>query len=220
MNRRIVVFAPHPDDETLGCGGTIVKKLGEGYEVFVVVMTDGRHSHDHIFGITDPSPSTIRIIRRWEFKKAMEILGVKETNILMLDFEDGKLDRHFEAAVEKTKSILSKVKPSEIYVTYRDDKKRDHEWTFRIVFESLKQVRVLPIVYEYPVWRREGNITQYDDEKAIIEDITEQLAIKKAIDTYRSQISLFSATQKEPVLQEPFVNMFLEYEVFFRTELK
>lgn len=41
MNKRIIVFAPHPDHETLGCAGTIAKRLNEGYEVLLVVLTDG-----------------------------------------------------------------------------------------------------------------------------------------------------------------------------------
>ena len=51
MNKRIVVFAPHPDDETLGTGGTIVRKLNEGYEVVIVVLTDGRYAFSTVLGV-------------------------------------------------------------------------------------------------------------------------------------------------------------------------
>ena len=44
--RAAMVFAPHPDDETLGCGGTVVKLRRAGVDVHIVFMTDGRHSHD------------------------------------------------------------------------------------------------------------------------------------------------------------------------------
>jgi hypothetical protein len=45
LRRSAVVFAPHPDDETLGCGGTIVRKIRAGARVRLVVMTDGGSSH-------------------------------------------------------------------------------------------------------------------------------------------------------------------------------
>jgi LmbE family N-acetylglucosaminyl deacetylase len=43
----VVVFSPHPDDETLGCGSTIIKKKRLGADVTIVFMTDGSKSHPH-----------------------------------------------------------------------------------------------------------------------------------------------------------------------------
>jgi len=48
LERTAAVFSPHPDDETLGCGGTIIKKKRAGAEVKVFFMTDGRKSHSHL----------------------------------------------------------------------------------------------------------------------------------------------------------------------------
>lgn len=218
-NKRIIVFSPHSDDETLGCGGTIVKKLDEGYEVFVVVMTDGQHSHDHAFGIIDPSPATIKKIRKEEFKEAMKTLGVKEANIVLLDFEDGKLTKNFTEAEENIKSILSKILPAGVYVTCRDDGKEDHECAFEIVSAGLKQVGISATIYEYPIWSRKRDVTQYNDKRIFVQDITDQVTRKKAaINKYKSQITVYSEKQRDPVLQESFVNMFLEKEVFFRSE--
>ena len=218
-NKRIIVFSPHPDDETLGCGGTIVKKLGEGYEIFVVVMTDGQHSHDHTFGIIDPSPVAIKKIRKEEFKEAMKTLGVKEANSILLDFEDGKLAKNFTEAEEKIKSILSGILPAEIYVTCRDDQKEDHECAFKIVCAGLNQVGISSTIYEYPIWSRKRDVTQYNDKRIFVQDITDQVTRKKAaINKYKSQITIYSKKQRDPVLQESFVKMFLEKEVFFRSE--
>ena len=44
-------FAPHPDDETWGCGGTVAKKISEGYEVLIMVLTDGRYAFQKMLGI-------------------------------------------------------------------------------------------------------------------------------------------------------------------------
>jgi LmbE family N-acetylglucosaminyl deacetylase len=44
LKNTILVFAPHPDDEVFGCGGVMAKRIFEGYDVFVVFLTDGRNS--------------------------------------------------------------------------------------------------------------------------------------------------------------------------------
>jgi LmbE family N-acetylglucosaminyl deacetylase len=107
MNKKVIVFAPHPDDETLGCGGTIAKKTSEGYEVFVVIITDGRHAFSKVLGInSDPNPEEIKQIRKEEVIKATRILGVPITNLLFLDFEDRTLEKHEKEAEEKIIEIL------------------------------------------------------------------------------------------------------------------
>jgi len=52
MGRRVIIFAPHPDDETLACSGTIIKKIAEGCEVYIVFMTDGGNALLKLFGIS------------------------------------------------------------------------------------------------------------------------------------------------------------------------
>ena len=201
MCKSLVVFAPHPDDETLGCGAIISRKIGEGYDVFVAVMTDGRHSHNHVLGITDPPPVTIKMTRRGEFHQAMEILGVKKSNTQMLDFEDGELGEHFEEALERSSSILSRVRPVEVYVTYRADKKRDHENAFKIVNQSLTQLGIAATIYEYPIWSRKKAPAEYSKQGTFILEVANQLAVKRAaIGKYRSQTSRFFERQKEPIL--------------------
>lgn len=77
QNKSVVVFAPHPDDETLGCGGTIAKKVREGFNVYIVFITDGRNSHRNVLNIYEnPSPEELKFIRRNEAIYATSILGI------------------------------------------------------------------------------------------------------------------------------------------------
>ena len=101
-NNKIIVFGPHPDDETLGCGGVIAKKVSEGYNVLVVILTDGRNALSQIFGITsNPTPEELKEIRKKELVKATRILGVPDKNLMCLDFEDSTLE-HNKLQVEKS----------------------------------------------------------------------------------------------------------------------
>ena len=218
MNKRIIVFSPHPDDETLGCGGTIVKKLDEGYDVYVVLMTDGRHSHDHTFGINDPTPREIKTIRTQEFRNAMRILEVNEKNLILLDFEDGSLEEHVEEAEKKVADILSEIRPVEIYMPFRHDAKKDHEYTFKIVVASLRKTNISPTIYEYPIWSRKKDVTGYNSRDVTLQDITGVLETKaEAISGYESQISKISPKQRSPVLGKSFIEMFLQNKEVFYT---
>ena len=77
LGRSTIVFSPHPDDETLGCGGTIAMKIKKGYNVSIVFMTDGRNALLEKFDIrSNPSPQKLKGIRKEEAKQATKILGV------------------------------------------------------------------------------------------------------------------------------------------------
>src|SRR5947208_6372296 len=94
--RPAVVFSPHPDDETLGCGGTIIRRRLLGADVSVVFMTDGSASHRRLMPALD-----LTALRAREARAACRILGVNEQSISFLNFEDGQLESHREAATRK-----------------------------------------------------------------------------------------------------------------------
>jgi LmbE family N-acetylglucosaminyl deacetylase len=217
VNSRIIVFAPHPDDETLACGGTIIRKIQEGFDVHVVVMTDGRHSHDVTLGLAEPSPETIAEIRATEFREAARVLGVDPINLILLGFEDGKLREQMSEARERTVRILREVRPVEMYMPYRDDANEDHRTTYEIVADSVREADLLPKMYEYSVWN--GKLPR-PGLKILVMDIHKELGRKiEAISKYRSQISTCFPKQEKAVLSEEFVNTFRsESETFYTNE--
>lgn len=141
-----IVFAPHQDDETLGCGGTIIKKIQKGARAKVVYMTNGNNSHKHTHAIS------LKDRRREEAISACKVLGFKEEDILFLDHEDGSLQDDFDEAVKEVVKILQSFIPQEIYIPYIEDHHPDHKSTNRIVIEAIRQVGKKTIVMEYPTW--------------------------------------------------------------------
>jgi LmbE family N-acetylglucosaminyl deacetylase len=94
---RLMVFSPHPDDETIGAGGLIQRVLGAGGKVRIVFMTSGdgylegveRENH-----VTHPTAKDFRSYgreREEEARKALAILGVKKEDLSFLGFPDGGL---------------------------------------------------------------------------------------------------------------------------------
>ena len=82
MNNIVLIVAAHPDDEVLGCGGTIAKHINKGDKVHVVFMTNG-------VGSRNTSSKEIQE-RQQAAKNAANILGVSSTQ--QFDFPDNKMD--------------------------------------------------------------------------------------------------------------------------------
>ena len=112
MRGPTVVFAPHQDDETLGCGGTIIKKKRLGGDVSIVFVTDGSRSHDLI------PTQELKSIRVKEALAASRLLGVTEGDVTFLEFEDGKLGEHLASATDRVIKVLRERRFEQIFIPY------------------------------------------------------------------------------------------------------
>jgi LmbE family N-acetylglucosaminyl deacetylase len=142
-----LIVAPHPDDETLGCGGTIIRKKQTGAVLNIVFMTDGSRSHAHLIPET-----TLKKIRRDEALAAAEQLGVDATNVHFLDFTDGNLNDHRQAAISLVVDLLKRFSPEEIFVPCAEELPPDHFATYEIVMTAIEATAMATTVYEYPIW--------------------------------------------------------------------
>jgi len=128
----ILVFSPHFDDESIGCGGAIARHVAEGGHAAVVFMTRGD------LGDTTPgresSPQQSEQIRKREADEALKILGVQARDYL--DFPDGFLQWTPEA-VKKAAAMIRKHRPDIIYAPHAQDVHNDHKATWQIVFDAI-----------------------------------------------------------------------------------
>ncbi len=147
LGRPAMVFAPHPDDEALGCGGTILRKRRLEARVQIVFMTDGSQSHAHRIG-----PAELKALRAREAVAASEALGVSEENVILLEFPDGKLSEHHEQGVLRVAEILKRNRPAEVFIPHYHDGPPDHLATTNIVKDALRASGHEAEIYEYPVW--------------------------------------------------------------------
>ncbi len=144
-----LVFAPHQDDETLGCGGIIALKRAQGVPVKVVFMTDGRTSHARWL---DGDELARR--RRGEALAACAALGVAEGDVLFLGFRDGELAGSLPAAVERVAWLLREHPGHLLLAPYEHDVTPDHVATFRAVTGAVaaQPAGASWTLLEYPVW--------------------------------------------------------------------
>ena len=123
MVKKTLVIAPHPDDETLGCGGTLLRRKAEGVELGWLTVT----------GISEQAGwSTDRVQQREkEITKVVELVGFDQVFNLCLPAT--KLDQlPFSILIDKFSAVFKAFQPQEIFVPHRSDVHTDH----RLVFDA------------------------------------------------------------------------------------
>jgi len=112
---KLMAVLAHPDDESLGFGGTLAKYAAEGVETYLVTATRGERGR---FGDSGekPPPEVVGRVREAELREAANILGLREVNFL--DYIDGDLDRaNVPEAVDRIAAHLRRVKP-DVVITF------------------------------------------------------------------------------------------------------
>lgn len=183
----ILVVAPHPDDEVLGCGGTIAKRVDQGHSVFVCVVTRGC---EPIFSEEAVEQS------RSECRKADTFLGVEET--FFLDYPAVMLESIPRYKLnEGIVSIVQRVKPDEVYIPHRGDMQIDHKMVVDASMVALrpKYDYIVKRIYAYETLSETGwdvpNVVN-DFIPTVFEDISDYLKYKlDAMYMFSSQLSDF-----------------------------
>lgn len=155
----VLIVAPHPDDEVLGCGGLIVRLVAEGKIPHIVFMTGGEQSHGCCCNI---SKEEIIAARHSLASNAMRILGVPESNIHYLSYPDGNIDRNNEET-RRLSDLTHDLIPESVFVPHWGEGWSDHVKTGSIVKELLPEK--VP-VYEYCVWLWYYNVWGLDWKNA------------------------------------------------------
>lgn len=201
MNEKIVIIAPHPDDETIACAGTILDRLQHGISVHIVLMTDGRHSHSACFGILkSPSPKEIAKIRAHEFNRVVAFLGVAAENITTFGFPDAALENHLSEATIAMQQVLMQKEQSitEIFYPSAYDTHPDHRAAYRITNNALATLPTRPKRHCYTIWNGNPALLPPPDLEI---DISLHLATKQqAISMYTSQVDRITPQQPTSVL--------------------
>jgi LmbE family N-acetylglucosaminyl deacetylase len=147
-SRSALVIAPHPDDETLGCGGTILRKTSVGTAVTILVITDGRDSHDSAV-IT---PDELATLRREEMRECAARLGLKDDAVRWAGIVDGTVTDCRDRLESMITDLIAEVEPHEIYVTSVHDPHSDHAAAGWAARRAVAASRSQPALLEYPIW--------------------------------------------------------------------
>lgn len=148
-----LVVAPHPDDESLGCGGAIALLRARGIPVRVVVVSDGTRSHPNSHRYP---PLRLQQLRERETREALAILGVEAGAVVFLGLKDGAIpgesDLGFPAAVEQCqKQLVTLENCQTVLLPWRRDPHADHRATWHLLHRAMDSSGKCRRV-EYPIW--------------------------------------------------------------------
>ena len=139
--QRVLVFAPHPDDESIGCGGLLVRLVEAGVPVHVVLVTDG--------GGAGGLPAGAAALRQEEFLAALHTLGVKSH--AMLGFEDGALDRGAALRLAVASQVQA-FAPNWVLSPSPADAHRDHRCVAHAVQQAALASAAVQWMLQYETW--------------------------------------------------------------------
>lgn len=183
----VLVIAPHPDDEILGCGGTIAKRVAEGHDVYICVVTKGCEPLFHEELVEQG---------RSECRAADKYLGVKET--IFLDFPAAMLEEVPRYKLnDGILSVVQRVKPDEVYIPHRGDMQIDHKMVVDAAMVALrpKYEHRVRRIYAYETlsetgWDIPNTVNEFIPN--VYEDISATLDKKiEAMRMFKSQLAEF-----------------------------
>lgn len=186
---RVLVLAPHPDDDVIGCGGSIANLTAQGHEVTVGYMTSGEA------GSLEIEAAQLTRIREDEARRGGRLLGVKE--FIFWRQPDGYLQESAEMIIQLVRLIRAR-QFTTLYLPHHQESNRDHANTFRIGMEACQR--------SAGPWFSDGGLTPWTignvlgyevwtplQEATFVENISETIGLKiKALQEHRSQVSAYA----------------------------
>lgn len=209
---KLLVVAPHMDDEVLACGGLIASRPDPA-GVHVVYATDGMKSPAPVVPWRDAISPDLGELRRRESIAAMALLGVPEANLHFLGLPEAELPRHFDALARSLQERIQALQPDCILVPFRYDRHPDHLAVNRAV-TALKRSGATPAaLLEYFVYHRwrllpRGDVRSYLRPEHVLRlDIAGVAARKRAaLDCFKTQTTRFYEWQTRPILQSALLD--------------
>ena len=203
---RILIVAPHMDDEVLACGG-LIARLPARQQVHVAYATDGTKSPAPVFPWRDPVSADLGAVRRQESEAALAVLGVPRQNLQFFNLPEGQLPGHRDELERLWLEHLERVQPDHVLVPFRYDRHPDHLAVNRVVTDSLTSGRFRGRLSEYFVYHRwrllpRRDIRRYVRPEYLLKlDIT-AVADRKlaALECFASQTTRYYPWQTRPIL--------------------
>lgn len=150
---RVLVLAPHMDDETIGCGGALALHVRAGADVAIVFLTDGALGARDIGTLMGAQRMNARRAlietRKREARAALDALGVRKMHCI--DAPDGALS-HSAQAAHKLRAILLEHRPDLVYLPFWLEEHADHRAASRVLLDAASGAGVDFRCMGYEVW--------------------------------------------------------------------
>ena len=221
LTGKIVIVAPHMDDEALACGG-LIAKLPDKDRVHIIYATDGMKSPAPIFPGRDKISPDLGKTRRQESIEAMKLLGVPEQNLHFLCLPEAQLQKHLSSLRNLLGDKIKRIAPKHIFVPFRYDRHPDHLAVNHAIVSNFQNGDTQPQLIEYFVYYRWRLMPKRDIRRYIrpqflfdleIADVAQEK--RRALDCFISQTTIYYPWQTRPILTSTLLDEECENSEFF-----
>lgn len=195
---KIVVFAPHPDDELAGAGGSMLKWMDDGHDVHVIIATDGRaaYTYERKLGrliesdVTQISEEELVEIRMKEIDVVVEFMGLSSKNIHKFKLPDQDLNSYVKEGIERSKDIIKDA--DRIVLPSNNNSHVDHQATYDIAVGAAKELGLNNIEFYGYVLYVENKTPK--DRQVNIGIVEYRERVHNALGLYKSQLPITIVT--------------------------
>jgi LmbE family N-acetylglucosaminyl deacetylase len=203
---RILIVAPHMDDEALACGG-LIASLKNKEQVSIVYATDGMKSPAPIFPGIDSITADLGQERVREATAAMRFLGIPESNLHFLYLPEAQLRENLADLKFALFEQIDELKPDHLFIPFRYDRHLDHLAINQVILHGREVGRIKAQIVEYFVYHRwrllpRRDIRSYIKPSCLVKVDPEATSAQKraALNLYTSQTTRYYAWQTRPIL--------------------
>ena len=196
---RVLVVAPHQDDESLGCGGLLAILAAHGRTIHTLFVTDGGASH---LGSKLWTRSRLAARREAEAAEALSRLGLGHHPRSFMRLRDADMpplkSPEWTAAVDSVRQLIDTFRPELMILPWRRDPHRDHQDSWRLAMAAMALAGPAIPTLEYAIWLDE--LGAVDDRpragemEMVAVDVAHLLSVKRhAIAAHLSQTTALIA---------------------------
>ena len=193
MSSPVLVLAAHPDDEVLGCGGTIARLARAGTEVYIAILGEGETSRS---ARRDQADRKLVAALRERSQRAAQILGAKE--LFSFDLPDNRFDTVALLDIVKlVEDLVRRLQPRTIYTHHGGDLNIDHSLVQRATLTATRPTAGMPVkeIYAFEVpSSTEWAFQQFEPafRPTVFADIGATIELKiRAMQAYESEMRPF-----------------------------
>ena len=186
MGNKVLIVAAHPDDEILGCGGTMAKMAQQGDEVYTLILSKGIAARGHD---REEAKKHIEDLNGC-MNSANQTVGAKE--VFGFDFPDNSFDSVALLEIVKVvEEIKDKVRPNVILTHYHNDLNVDHRLTYEAVITATRPMddEIVREIYSFEVMSSTEWKYPLSFSPDVFFDISETVKLKlQALEHYKSEM--------------------------------
>ena len=195
MSKKILIVAAHPDDEVLGCFGTVARLINEGYEAYTLILGEGKTSRDE-HRVVENKKNEIEVLNK-EIQNANDTIGIKK--VFVESFADNRFDSVDLLDIVKVISkVKEEVKPDIIFTHYEHDLNIDHQITYKAVITATRPMEneCVKEIYSFEILSSTEWNYPLSFAPDTFFDISDTIDLKlKAMEKYTSELCQYPHTR-------------------------